>query len=99
MSNGLTRPIPATAMPVVNLIRKDVPRPDELPKFMGYSFLHWPGRKCLLGLHPESIIGEPENSSQFAGGKCSDEQVEASWKWWDDQTDAQAAVDAVWNDT
>jgi hypothetical protein len=80
-------------MPVVRVLRRDVKRPNKLP--IGEAF-HWFGYKCPMGLHPKSTYPAPLVSEFFAGGECSTRAVVAFAGWWDSQTDAQAAVDAVW---
>ena len=102
----LTRPIPPEAMPVVEVLRRDVPRPAELPKPLSYisdGSLRWSVERdgvCVLccpeGLHRESSHCIPETRREFAGGKCSSKSVQAFEDWWDEQESAAEAVEAVW---
>lgn len=91
---GLTRPLPEAALDVVVALRRDVPRPRELPigcplRFdmvhMGREF----GWTCPQGLHPRANHDEDYGLLFGADG-------EVFGSWWDEQEDAQAAVDAVW---
>lgn len=104
---GLMNPIPIEAMPVLEVLRRDVPRPDELPsliedrnqiRIVSY-LLRW-GMNCdcycPMGLHPNSTYPRPFNRSQFAGGICNTYSIVAFYGWWDGERDAQAAYDAVW---
>ena len=85
-------PIPQAAMPVVEEIRRLVPRPSGLPA--PYGPYYWTGvlrfdkRYCPLGLMPDADSPAP----------CAEKGTpeEAFIDWWYEQTDAQAAVDAVW---
>jgi len=86
------KPIPIEAMPVVEVLRRDVPRP-ELPTILWFCI------RCPMGLHPKSTRGQPMCSRQFAGGECSDEAVEAFYLWWDilalEEAEA-TAMDLIW---
>ena len=94
----MIRPIPKAAMPVVEIIRRDVPRPEELP--IGNTIdagLRWEDAgKCPMGLHPKSRSFAPWYHEDFADGICSDDAVQQFAGYWDKLTDPQAAVDAVW---
>ena len=89
--------IPAEAMPVVEVLRRDVPRPETLPEFRN-TRLRW-GRtsrrfgKCAMGLHPKAWHDTPMTEDTFPAPESA---VVAFYGWWDSQTDPQAAVDAVW---
>jgi len=103
----LTRPIPGEAMSVVEILRRDVPRPKELPMPMVIAAcyegvlprpLRWRGKgdrlSCYaIGLHPKSTE-QAYSKEDFP--LASDEEIQAFVHWWDEQTDAHAAVDAVW---
>lgn len=98
--------VPTNAMPVVKVLRQDVPRPKGLP--MVFS----PGRTlrwwrlggiginqlatvcCPMGLHPKAEAGVPQCVSEFPLAESF--AIRAFYAWWDEQTDAQAAIDAVW---
>ena len=101
----LTRKIPEVAMSVVEEIRRNVKKPQTLPLSLDQrdgSSLRWGRGKgmffCPMGLHPKSDHNIPMASGDFAGGVCSDEAVKAFFMFWDQQSDAQAAVDAVWGE-
>lgn len=95
------RAIPKAALPVVEIIRRDVPRPEELPT-LGFEnvVLRWRNKKtkCPMGLPDASTAVAPAVGTSFAGGVCTDTAVKAFGVWWDQQTDPQAAVDAVWGE-
>jgi hypothetical protein len=84
---GLTRPIPKAAMPVVRILRRDVPRPKKIA-------FRWSVR-CPLGLHPKAISLTPVDRVGFPPCQ-SNWAITAFYLWWDDQTDAKAAVNAMW---
>lgn len=104
---GLTRPVPAEAMPIIELLRRDVRRPQHLPvgnplrfdmalvKRMSISGrgadVDNMGWSCPMGLHPEARGRDEPYGLPFG------DAGEALGDWWDEQTDAKAAVDAVWN--
>ena len=99
-------PIPLDAMPIVEILRRDVPRPKELPR-MCFGVARW--RKgmygededfCPMGLHERSTDHAPYIGENFAGGVCTTDQVEAFFKWWDEITEPEnipEAMDAVWS--
>ena len=86
--------IPPECMPVVLVLRRDVPRPKDLPVFSYGRFRF--RYSCPMGLHKDSTKPCPGWSEQFANGECTHDEVVTFGKWWDSQTDAAAAVDAVW---
>ena len=96
---SLTRPIPKAAMPVVEVLRRDVPRPINLPMPHFHQttefYLRWGGH-CPMGLHLKSTDATPAKRKQFAAGCCPAKSVESFGEWWDLQDNAQAAMDAVW---
>ena len=94
--------IPRAAMPVIEILRRDVPRPERLPVLSG-GVLRWQfisqvtgsRFRCPMGLHPDALDPEPDN--QFGFPACpSWIAITAFWEWWDNQSDARAAVDAIW---
>lgn len=104
---SLTRPIPKEAEDIAAMIRAEVPRPKSLPEsaLAGPSMasLRWPHPMfalcCPMGFLPAAENGEPSDYGCFAEGAFETEANEAIWsfgQWWDEQTDPQAAVDAVW---
>lgn len=96
-------PIPRSARPVVWFIRWWVKKPRTLPTPM----LGWPTRPgfrwkcgyCPIGLLPMAESPAP-GGARGAGLDTDDSKLTnavcAFWNWWDSQTDARAAVDAVW---
>lgn len=101
--------IPLQALPVARTIRELVPRPVILPKLSSVfgphvraRVLRWGERdsKCPMGLLPHALFGVPTECSHFTQpAPFTEEQVHAFADWWDDQTDAAAAVEAVWGDS
>lgn len=91
----LKNPIPKAAMPVVRALRRDVPRPEHLPfKYQPSCALRWPRFICPMGLHPKATDRVPMTKDDFP--ICSEKAIVAFYCWWDAQTDAKAATDAVW---
>ena len=97
-------PIPFDAMPVVEILRRDVPRPKELPQMYG-GVVRWRNGSaydaedyCPMGLHEHSDSPDPENGPGFANGALTTRHVKAFYKWWDEITepDIPEAMDAVW---
>ncbi len=101
--------IPQEAMPVVEIIRKQVPKPEELPLLHNRGdirrrrVLRWKesiGDHIMLysplGLLPTTIYAAPSNAYESGLPEEMCDAVQEFIEWWDEQTDAQAAVDAVW---
>jgi len=112
---------PETAMPIIECLRRDVPRP-QLPTRVnrGTGALRWwiAGEyACPIGLHPAAEKLDPHQSyhvfrflhhaipdadddpEQTEGEDLLDPYEEAFYdfiKWWDEQADPKAAVDAIW---
>lgn len=102
---GLTRPMDSASERVAEILRRDVTKPGHLPvgnplRFDGVYVKRrssygrvadvdggWP---CPMGLHPESRGRDEPCGIPFGP------DGEAFSAWWDEQEDAQAAVDAVW---
>lgn len=73
----LTEPIPKAAMPVVRVIRRDVPRPKKLPTLFGRSLaLRFCRFHCPMGLHPKAKDRTPIVRADFP--PCSDMAIAAS---------------------
>lgn len=93
--------IPEAARPVVEILRRDVLRPSELP-VSTHSVLRWfKGNLsyCPMGLHPKSKSPNPICSSGFAGRELDNSAaISAFINWWDKlkPEHAQQAVDAIW---
>lgn len=102
----LTRPIPALAMPVAKVIRRDVARPKRLPKLCNIP--DWDGEgqalrwrvsrnfSCPMGQHPLAWALAPTERREFPIPGCNQASIGSFGKWWDEQTDPLAAVNAVW---
>ena len=97
------KPIPIEAMPVVEVLRRDVPRPDESPIEYMYAdgALRWmiDGHGCCpMGLHPKSRKHTPGSYFNFADGSCTQVAVKSFWRWWDSLgiEDALEGMDAIW---
>jgi len=92
------KPIPEQAMPVVEILRKDVPKPDKLPT--GHCWVKGGLSYCPMGLHPNSSNQMPIYYDEFAGGICDSPAMGWFMVWWDGLgvEDAQEAVDAVWGE-
>ena len=93
-------PIPAEAMPVVEVLRRDVPRPTDIPYLnLNCGCLRWLNGCCPMGLHPKGIVRTPVTGYAFANGlECNSGEVQAFVRWWDwlSNEDTQEAVDAIW---
>lgn len=97
----LTEQIPNAAMRMVRIIQKEVMRPGKLPRaFLGRLCFARPGdpllSSCPMGLIPGA------DELPITPGDLPDRisirpaQVKAFAEWWDKQSDASAAVNAVW---
>ena len=98
----MTLRIPAAARPVVEIIRREVKRPSRPPSRVASwenencFVLRWHGG-CPIGLHPDSFSEAPGTVLNAARVFRKHEEAFHSFiKWWDAQTDARAAMDAVW---
>lgn len=98
--------IPEAAIPVRDLIRQYVPRPEELPVYGNDDDTLIPalrfGQCCPLGMLPgapeptPSVLWMPSLSPLL--NDIQRESVREFYKWWDSLNDARAAVDAVWGE-
>jgi len=97
--------IPAEAWPVVEELRRAVPRPAVLPtKASPTRSLRWWsarfGREaCAMGLHPAATVPCPIPTSMNHWRQmfpASDASVHIFMNWHDRQTDPQALVDSIW---
>jgi len=95
----LSLPIPTAARPVMEILRRDVKRPEMLPALTHRRVLRWTraGRTiCPMGLHKASLSLLPHNTRNFAGGEAAQAAVDAFAEWWDEQNDALHAANQVW---
>jgi len=93
---SFTREIPDTALPIVEILRRDVPKPDELPTYAAGA-LRWNEFRCAcpMGLHPQATSPVPVHEDQFPPYP-NGHIVRQFAVWWDNQKDAKAAVNAIW---
>ena len=104
------KPIPLDAMPVVEIIRREVPRPAELPTRLKET-LRWKKNDeyfCPMGLCPKATRPTPSGPFSFGydESRCpvGDNRflyTNAFMGWWDRLRleDAAEAVDAIWPKT
>lgn len=88
--------IPEAAMPVVEVLRRDVPRPT-VAAFM-FPSERFGLDACPMGLHERSTRACPIWAQEFAGGECSDRAVRCFALWWDTVPTGkqQQAMDLIW---
>lgn len=96
-------PMEPQAVAIARLLSERVKRPSMLP------VADWNGRLrfkdtednpcyCPLGLLPTATCPAP--ATKLAAGLLWEvESVRPFWNWWDQQTNAQEAVNAVWSKT
>lgn len=91
--------IPEEAMPVVKILRRDVPRPKTMPRREGRwnPELRWHGR-CPIGIHPAAKSKEPGSIWAWPVPGVTDRNILAFVDWWDQlkSHQARAAVDLIW---
>jgi hypothetical protein len=103
----LTRPIPKKSMRLVKDIRRLVPRPKKLPRVVqdpdGSSRLEWGGKIMLFYSGVRISKKGPEKlTNNRLDRYFAFDNLDTSYpyhrflSWWHEQTDAKAAVDAVW---
>jgi hypothetical protein len=93
--------IPEEAMPVVEILRRDVVRPtaelvidteEYAPRFVC--------GKCPMGLHLTARSLTPFSHDHFSedGPVWNDVIIDGFWQWWDGLTleQATAALDLIW---
>lgn len=104
--------IPLEAMPVVEILRRDVPRPDA-PLVSDHGRPRFVCGKCPMGLHDTALIKTPASARVFSPGsplgKLNTDRWGADamspgyvfWQWWDRLTldEAREAVDLIWAST
>lgn len=105
---SLTRPLPDKALPVVEEIRRAVPRPEHLPDFDAAhhdgqpfpdSILCWRNAGgepcCPMGLHPRAGKAMPEGESDFMVLDLDIDEAEAAVVAFRDWWDEQKDDDAA----
>lgn len=102
MSGFRIPPIPIEAWPVVEVLRRDVPRPETPPVMVSccprwYQDIDMRGREtCPMGMHPMARALLPADNIDFP--LAEDAAVKAFARWFD-CLPAKAApfvVDAIW---
>lgn len=92
-------PIPPSARRIIEAIRKEVPRPKELPQSSDRddSCLRW-GEACILGLLPGAEHPTPWFEGHLPGRKFLRSEISDLITWWDSlgESDAKRACDAIW---
>lgn len=101
MMAGAVLSIPDDVMSVVKVIRREVPRPRSLPTPSRgkRNELRWESRGvrcCPMGLCTRARVGLPLRADTFGYLHVSNSAVRQFGIWWDGQTNAQGAVDALW---
>ena len=96
--NNMKLKIPKSIMPVVRILREEVPKPSKTTLETSYrssnNTARWFRTKgkgnrkykeqyCPMGLHKDSTNSLPLSSSEFDNGRCSSAIVRAFGKWWD----------------
>lgn len=95
--------IPEEAIPVRDWVRREVPRPKELPHQLAYGGLYgslrWEKVTCPLGLLPCAPRKQPHRD-HFKGmdlpAGITLDGIEAFTSWWDLLSDPEEAVREVW---
>lgn len=94
-------PLPVEALPVVEILRRDVPRPPVDPQRRGDGF-RWPaasGECCPIGLHAKAPCGAPDDIQVESFIDVEFAAAAAFINWWDGLKtleDARQAVDLIW---
>lgn len=83
--------IPIEALPVLEILRRDVKRPSTLPTYTPDG-LRW-GQCCPMGLCDLARVEEPYEAGDFP---ADEEAIQAFANWWDGLGDAEFAIEAVW---
>jgi hypothetical protein len=90
--------IPAAAMPVVEILRRDVPKPMD---WDALGLFHRGERRCCpVGLHPQSTSGIPNPAGAAHDIGVSADAAQAFFKWYGgrygDQEHLRSYIDAIW---
>jgi len=109
----LSSPFPDLARRVVELLRRDVPRPAKLPRYVyvcgsdgGMPLYALRFRetvdgfredRCPLGLHPQARSVVPISRLGIPLEDLTNQEIHAFGLWWDEQLDPGQAVAAVWD--
>lgn len=96
--------VPADLMPVIAILRRDVPKPDHQPTITSSSDEGYPrfrGNRCPMGLHPTAAVECPVFTFQKGSPLLAVPVVirKAFASWWDRMTtddETAAAVELIW---
>lgn len=97
--------IPDEAMPVVEILRRDVPRPTAQIVMGGFGIDGAVPRfecgKCPMGLHPTATQPAPMAIRDFQDGPLKmlgSESISDFWEWWEGLMlgEARQVVDLIW---
>lgn len=101
--------IPSEAMPVVEVLRRDVEKPKAEglvmnclgPELYAPRWQEGPDKRhfCPMGLHEDSVSRLPDTKADFADGEqCNLLEITGFSTWWDNLAleDAKQAVDLIW---
>lgn len=91
--------IPRAVLPVVRVLRRDVPKPSAKSLVLVQCGTRWPDNNCCpLGLHPKATHCTPVRTSDFNDIRLSFDAIVSFAGWWDSLTlaDARRAVDLIW---
>ena len=94
--------LPSRIMPVVKILRRDVPKPKTRLKATPAPRFTVKGTQfCPMGRHPTARWPVPSSPSDFADGPMRDLPIEATynfWQWFDylSLKEAREAVDLIW---
>lgn len=98
----LTRPIPRSAKFVAARLRAEVKKWPAAKKWTpehsySASVLRCTDGKCPMGLHPSATEETPTELRDFEDRKGwgGERGIQAFYDWWDEQTDARAALRAI----
>ena len=101
---------PPECVEVIEYIRRHVAKPDSLPRLVntvGGDSLRWPGCDdrmsdfqsfCPFGLCHGVVMGVPGDTYIASIASLRNLEVRIFMRWWEHQTDAAAAVEAVWGE-
>lgn len=93
--------LPSECQRVAVVLRRDVPRPAELPAYDDCERLRWRDSAedlCPMGLHPKALYGAPSCHASLPLKELDNDDVRKFANWWDGLflTDAAEAMDLIW---